>query len=233
MKLNLRNSLGQLTRFEWCLWMTSLVVVAASYLLSPAGDWLHLLTSLIGVTGLIFISKGMILGQVTTIIFSVLYGLISLWVGYYGEVLTYLGMTGPMAVVALISWARHPYKDSAEVEVSEVKGRQVVWMSVWAVVVTVAFYFLLQLLGTANLLVSTLSVATSFVAVYLTWLRSPWYALAYGLNDVVLIVLWVMAAVKEPDCAPMVACFVMFLANDIYGFVNWRRMHRRQQKMEE
>ena len=229
MKFGLCKSFGQLTRFEWGLWLVSLVVVTASYLLSSAGDWLHLLTSLIGVTGLIFISKGMILGQVATIIFSLLYGLISFWEAYYGEVLTYIGMTGPMAVVGLITWLRHPYKESSEVEVAEVKGRQVVLMGVLAVVVTTLFYFLLRLLDTASLLVSTLSVATSFVAVYLTWLRSPWYALAYGLNDVVLIVLWVLAAVKEPDCAPMVACFVMFLANDIYGFVNWRKMYRRQQ----
>ncbi|MBR3854201.1 MAG: nicotinamide mononucleotide transporter, partial [Tidjanibacter sp.] len=126
------------------------------------------------------------------------------------------------------SWARHPYKESAEVEVARVSGRQVAWMMVWTVVVTAVFYFVLRALGTANLGVSTLSVCTSFVAVYLTWLRSPWYALGYAANDVVLIVLWVMASMVEPDYLPMVACFVMFLANDIYGFVNWRRMSRRQ-----
>lgn len=229
MRLNIRESLGRLTRFEWGLWMVSLVVVAVSYLLSPATDWLHLFTSLIGVTGLIFIAKGMILGEIITIIFSILYGTISFFVAYYGEVLTYLGMTAPMSVAVLVTWIRHPYKEGVdEVAVAKVSGRQVAWMVLWTVAVTVVFYFVLRALGTANLWVSTLSVTTSFVAVYFTWLRSPWYALGYALNDVVLIVLWVLAAIEEPDCAPMVACFVMFLANDIYGFVNWRRMSRRQ-----
>lgn len=233
MRLDLRKSFGELTRFEWGLWLVSLAVVAGSYLLSPEGSVLNLLTSLVGVTGLIFIAKGMLLGQVITIVFSILYGIVSWVFAYYGEVLTYLGMTAPMAVVALVSWARHPYKESAEVEVARVSGRQVAWMAVWTVVVTVVFYFVLRALGTANLGVSTLSVSTSFVAVYLTWLRSPWYALGYAANDVVLIVLWVMASVVEPDYLPMVACFVMFLANDIYGFVNWRRMSHRQRKSED
>ena len=65
-------------------------------------------------------------------------------------------------------------------------------MTVLTVAVTIGSYFLLQAFGTANLLTSTVSVATSFVAVYLTWLRSPWYALGYAANDVVLVVLWVL-----------------------------------------
>jgi nicotinamide riboside transporter PnuC len=73
-------------------------------------------------------------------------------------------------------------------------------------------------------------VATSFSASYLTYLRSPYYGIGYGANDVVLIVLWAIASAKDLAYLPMVACFVMFLANDIYGFINWRRMRRRQQE---
>ncbi len=42
------------------------------------------------------------------IIFSLLYGIISYTFSYYGEMITYLGMTMPMAVFALISWLRNP-----------------------------------------------------------------------------------------------------------------------------
>ncbi|MBR7130045.1 MAG: hypothetical protein IKD05_07210, partial [Tidjanibacter sp.] len=73
MRLDLRKSFGELTRFEWGLWLVSLAVVAGSYLLSPEGSVLNLLTSLMGVTGLIFIAKGMLFGQVITIVFSILY----------------------------------------------------------------------------------------------------------------------------------------------------------------
>lgn len=228
MKFNIRESFGELSRFEWWLWIVSLVVVVGSFLLTPSPDYLTLTTSVIGVTALIFIAKGMLLGQVLTIIFSCFYGVVSFLYAYYGEVLTYVGMTAPMAVVALVSWARHPYKESAEVEVARITGRQVAWLTVFTVAVTMLFYFVLRALGTANLVVSTISVTTSFVAVALTYLRSPWYALGYATNDVVLIVLWIMASIDNPSYVPMIFCFVMFLANDIYGFVNWRRMAYRQ-----
>ena len=96
--------------------------------------------------------------------------------------------------------------------------------------VTFIFYFILKAFDTANLIVSTISIATSFSASYLMLLRSPFYALAYGMNDVVLIVLWVLASFEDASYIPMVACFVMFLANDIYGFYNWGRMKKRQEE---
>lgn len=51
-------------------------------------------------------------------------------------------------------------------------------------------------------------------------LRSPYYALAYGLNDIVLIVLWIIASMQSVSYIPMAVCFVMFFFNDIYGFYN-------------
>lgn len=223
MKMNLKKTFGALTRFERWLWAVSLVVVAGSYVVAEESDWMTLVASLVGVTSLIFLAKGMLIGQVLVIIFSTFYGILSYLNAYYGEVLTYVGMTAPMAVVTLISWARHPYKDSGEVEVARVGWREVVGLLLLSVVVTVAFYYILRALGTANLWVSTVSVTTSFVAVGLTALRSPYYAVGYALNDVVLIVLWLLA-----KNIPMAFCFVMFLANDIYGFINWQRMKKRQ-----
>ena len=135
-----------------------------------------------------------------------------------------------MAIMALISWIRHPYRDTAEVEVAVLSRGKIVSLAVLTTGVTILFYFILGALGTASLLVSTLSVTTSFVAASLTYLRSPYYALAYSANDIVLIVLWVIAAGQDPSYVSMAMCFVMFLINDIYGFVNWKRMKKRQER---
>ena len=222
------RSFRDLTPGERALWLCSVAVVVGSFILSGGGDWLSAIASVIGVTALIFVAKGYVLGQVLTVVFAVFYGVISFFFRYYGEMITYMCMTGPMAVMAIISWLRNPYKGSREVAVQDVTRRQVIIMALWAVAVTAAFYFILRALGNARLAVSTLSITTSFVASYLTWLRSPWYALAYAANDVVLIVLWVLAALGDISCLPMVFCFVMFLLNDLYGFYNWQRMRTRQ-----
>ncbi len=224
----MHNPFHDLTKFEKALWLTSMAVVILSFAISGGGDWLTMLSSLIGVTALIFVAKGYVLGQVLTVVFAVFYGIVSFFFRYYGEMLTYLGMTAPIALAAVISWVRHPYAGTKEVAVSRLNRRQVLFVALGAVAVTGVFFFLLRALGTANLLPSTVSVTTSFVACALTYLRSPYYAIGYAANDVVLIVLWVLATAEDLAYLPMVLCFVLFLVNDLYGFVNWQHMQKRQ-----
>jgi len=133
-----------------------------------------------------------------------------------------------MALAAVVSWLKHPYHGTKEVEVHTLTGRQRVFLFLSAAAVTFAFYWILRALGNAELFVSTVSVTTSYLASALTFFRSPAYALGYAANDVVLILLWVFAAMVNPAYIPMAVCFVMFLFNDLYGFFNWRRMQRRQ-----
>lgn len=228
-----KNPFKDLNRFELALWITSLALITASFLLTKEKDLLSLLASLIGATALIFVSKGYVLGQVLTVVFSVFYGIISFFFQYYGEMITYLCMTSPIALMSVISWLKNPYENSKEVRVSNLSRKLKIILVVSAPVVTLIFYFILKALGNANMFFSTLSVTTSFVASYLTLFRSPYYAVGYAANDIVLIILWVMAAIKEPSSTPMILCFVTFLANDLYGFYNWRKMKKRQNKSKK
>lgn len=217
------------SRFELGLWGSSLLLITLFYLIFDRSGMLTLIASLIGATSLIFCAKGNPFGQLLMVIFSVIYAIISLSFAYYGEMLTYLGMTCPMAVFALISWLRNPYNgNKSEVRVNRIGRKEVIFMLILSAAVTLIFYFILKFFNTANLLPSTLSVTTSFIAVYLSFRRSPYFALAYAANDVVLIILWVMAAFYDASYVSVVVCFVAFLINDLYGFISWRRMEKRQ-----
>ena len=216
---------------EIILWCSSILLITVSFLLFDRESYLTLIASVIGVTALIFTAKGNPIGQILIIVFSVFYGIISYTFAYYGEMITYLGMTAPMAVAALISWLRNPYNGNrAEVEVNTLKIREYAFMLALTSIVTVIFYFILKAFRTANLIPSTLSVTTSFIAVYLTARRSPYYALAYAANDIILIVLWILAALSDFSYLSVIICFIMFLVNDIYGFINWSKMQKRQQR---
>ena len=221
------------SKLEITLWSSSVLLIVGSFCLFDRENVLTLIASLIGVTSLIFNAKGNPFGQVLMVVFSLLYGIISYSFAYYGEMITYLGMTMPMAVFALISWLRNPYKgNKAEVKVNTISKAETVWMWVGTAFVTAVFYFILAHFHTANIIPSTLSVTTSFVAVYLTFRRSPLFALAYASNDVVLIVLWVLASVSDIRYISVVVCFVAFLVNDIYGYLSWQKMKVRQSKNE-
>ncbi len=221
------------SRGEKILWGMSLALILGSFLIFDRENIMTLVASLIGVTSLIFNAKGNPFGQFLMIVFSMLYGMISYTFAYYGEMITYLGMTAPMALFALISWLRNPYNgNKAEVRVNQLKQREFFFMFLLAAVVTWIFYYILAGFHTANLVPSLLSVTTSFLAVYLTFRRSPFFALAYAANDVVLIVLWILATLSDLSYLSVVICFLMFLVNDLYGFVNWMRMQKRQSGTE-
>jgi nicotinamide mononucleotide transporter PnuC len=227
----MKKLLSHFTKADRLLWLSSISLVILFFLLFDRAGYLTLAASLIGVTSLIFNAKGNPIGQILMILFSVLYGIISYSFAYYGEMVTYLGMTAPMAAVALVAWLKNPYKGNrAEVAVAHMRGKDWILMSAATIAVTVAFYIILQYFHTANLIPSTVSVTTSFAAAWLTYKRSPWFAVAYALNDIALIVLWVLASLTDRSYVSVTVCFILFLVNDLYGFLSWRKMRARQEQ---
>ncbi len=225
------SKINYFTKGEYCLWGLSVLFIVLSFAVFDRSNYLTLIASVIGATSLIFNAKGNPFGQFLMIVFSLLYTIISYSFAYYGEMITYMGMTAPMAFFALIAWLKNPYKGKkSEVAVNAIGKKEAVFMLVLTVVVTVVFYFILAAFHTANMIPSTISVTTSFLAVYLTFRRSPYFALGYAANDIVLIVLWTMATVEDISYLSVVVCFIAFLVNDIYGYISWRKMQLRQAK---
>ena len=217
------------TKKEIGLWLGSVVLIIGSFFLFDRENYMTLAASLIGVTSIILSAKGNPLGQCLMIVFSLIYGMISYSFAYYGEMITYLGMTMPMAIFSLISWLKNPYNGNhAEVKVNRIGRKESIFMWIGTTMVTILFYFILDYFYTANIVPSTISVTTSFLAVYLTFRRSPFFSLAYAANDVVLIVLWILAGMKDTKYVSVVVCFAAFLVNDLYGFYSWKRMEKRQ-----
>lgn len=225
----INKALRYFSKNEIGLWGMSVLLIVVSYCIFDRESHLTLIASLIGVTSLIFNAKGNPAGQLLMIVFSIIYGIISYTFSYYGEMITYIGMTLPMSVFSFVAWIKNPYvKGSAEVKVNSIDKREWIFMFVISFAVTAVFYFILDYFNTANMVPSTISVTTSFIAVYLTFRRSHFYALGYAANDIVLIVLWVLASKNDIKYLSVVICFAAFLANDLYGFASWQKMKKRQ-----
>ena len=166
--MKLYNPFRYLSRFEWGLWLTSVAVVTGSFFLGRGEGVLSLVASLVGVTALIFIAKGDVVGQALCVLFGLLYALVSFEQKYYGEMITYLGMSVPVSAISIVSWLKNPYaKDRNEVKMVHVGRRGAILTALLAAAVTFVFYWILRALGNAALLVSTLSVTTSFIAAFL------------------------------------------------------------------
>lgn len=228
----LKNFKNYFTKLELSLWLCSVLIITISFFIFSNDSYLTLIASIIGVTSLIFSAKANPIGMVLMIIFSVLYGIISYSFNYFGEMITYIGMTLPMSVVSLVSWLRNPFKgQKSEVKINRINLKDVIIIFSSSALVTIIFYLILKYFNTANLIPSTVSVTTSYIAAFLTFKRSPYFALAYAFNDVVLIILWLLASLKDISYISVFVCFLAFLVNDLYGFINWGKLSKKQNKL--
>ena len=224
----MHNPIQDLTKKEWLLWLGSLLIVILSNLVSGSVDVLTLVAVCVGITSLIFAAKGNVWAQILMIVFSILYGIISWRFRYWGEMITYLGMTMPMAVWSTITWIRNPSKNGNEVEIQKLNRKHIIGLIISGVIVTAVFYYILVVFDTPNIIFSTISIVTSFLAAALTMLRSSYYAVWYAANDIVLIILWVLASMENPAYIPVVVNFGIFFINDMYGYISWKRRERIQ-----
>ena len=133
------------TKAEIAHWLSSVAMIFASFFLFGGDSLLSLVASLIGVSSLLLIAKGNPIGQLLSIIFSVFYGIISYSFAYYGEMLTYLCMTAPMALLALITWLKHPFEgNKSEVEIAKLTKKDLPPMLLLTAAVTEIFYFYIR-----------------------------------------------------------------------------------------
>ena len=219
----MNNPIKNLTTKEWCLWFGSLFIVIVSNIITGDIDLLTLIAACVGITSLIFAAKGNVWAQILMIVFSILYGIISWRFRYWGEMITYLGMTMPMAIWSTVTWIKNPAENGKEVAIQKLKLKHIVGIIIFGAATTWIFYLILEVLNTPNIVFSTISVTTSFLAATLTMLRSSYYALGYASNDIVLIVLWTLASIENPVYIPVVVNFVIFFFNDMYGFICWKK----------
>lgn len=231
-KAKFTNPFKSLAVRDYVIWSVSAVVNIIAFALTGWKDPLTFVSAIVGVTALIFNAKGHVIGQMISVIFAVFYSIVSYFFRYYSELITYACMTAPIAILTVIAWIRNPFGNSGQVTVATLTKKKIILMSALTVVVTIAFFFILRALNTPNLAVSTLSIATSFLACFLMLIRSPWFAVAFCANDIVLIVLWTLATVEDLAYLPMVTCFVSFLVNDIYSFICWCKMKKVQKETE-
>lgn len=163
------------------------------------------------------------------IVFCVLYSYISYKNGYYGELIICACLNFPMTIIGVITWLKNPFKgDNSEVEVGKMRTVDSLMLLVISVVIACIFFYILRFLATSNLIISTVSIGTSFFAAGLLAKRIEFYGLACALNDIVLMTMWTLASFQDMANVTMVVCFGMFLLNDLYGYFNWKKIKEKQ-----
>ena len=220
--------------FEKLFLLISLLIIIVCFFLGTDKNILSLITSILGVITVIFGAKGLVWAPVVNLLYNIVYIILSYTQGFYGEVLIYIFMMTPINIAMIVSWLKNKSKEDENiVEVNKLNKKEYILLFVFTLIVAVGFYFILKALHTTALFISTISLIDSFIATYLLYRRCSNYALSYIVNDIILIVLWSFS-IKNNGVAylPMVLSFLVFLVNDVYGLISWKKRERKQNKKE-
>lgn len=216
----LRKFFGTWNLFEILLLSVSLIVTTTIFCLGKEKNIWSLLSSVSGIVCVIFTAKGNPVAQYLSIIFALLYSVVSYQSKYYGEMLIYLFLMIPIHIACIVSWIKNRRNpESAEVKINTLRPSEYILMGAADCLATVAFYFLLKRLGAEELIISTVSLVSSVSAAYLMLRRSEYYAVCFIVNDIILMMLWGLRVFHYgPAYLPVFVTPVVFLINDAYGF---------------
>jgi nicotinamide mononucleotide transporter len=202
------------------------------------------------VSGLIFNSKWYVIIQSILIIFCVFtqakgklatqfigvisfsfYIFISYSQKYYGESLLYLIIMVPMYIYGIIHWITNKDINNHVVLVkSNLSKKEWIFSSIGFLLISIAIYFLLKILNTQQLIISTLSFVSMLPAVYLLIRRCKWNQVAFLVNDLIVPVLWIILVINgDLSFLSMCITYIFQLTFDIYGLIQWIKLEKSQQ----
>ena len=216
--------------FEILFLITSFLTISLCFIFLPNKNWLSYTSSLFGVFAVLLVSKGVVWAPIVNLIYGIFYITTSITQKYYGEAIIYGLVMTPLYIFSIISWLKNRKNENENiVKVNQIKGIEYLYLSIATIFLSIAFYFILKLLNTSELLVSTFSFTSSAFATYLMFRRCSFYAVGFIIDDIVSIVLWSLSVVNMGvGYIPSVLCFCIFLINDVYGFIHWKIEEKNQ-----
>ena len=196
--------------------------------------WYVLVNALLALLCVFTQAKGKVSTQFIGAVYFCFYIFITYSQKLYGEAILYLTIMLPMYVYGIVHWLKNRNKkDNVVIVRSNLSKREWLFMSVALVVVSIGVYFLLKVLGTAELLISTLSFVSMLPAVYLLIRRCKWNQVVFLINDVIVPLLWLAMVLNGQTIFVTLVVYHFFqLTYDVYGFVNWIKLEK-QQKHEQ
>ena len=221
----------------WTDWKS----IVLNWIISPV-------SAVTGVLCVVLSAKGKLSNWVWGLVNSITYGLVAWVSGYYGDWLINWFFFIPSQIAILLVWRKSLVPQSSIVKMKTLGGHSV-WISIVAIFVTVGFAIFLQSvdnffteamkrnsafytnLGKATgltLLGPILDSATVVFQVIGQFLMIAMYAEQWPFwiaTNVISIFIWGTVIATDPTsysyAVPTLFMWVAFLANSIYGTVNW------------
>ena len=206
------------------------IIIIIGFILGAEKNYFSLIASIYGIFTVLCNAKGLFYAPIVGIGYCILYIIVSISQKFWGEVIIYALVEFPMCIALIVTWLRNRNKDDRSfININRIKWKECLILFISIIPLTFGFYFLLKAFNTNELIISTISLITSLIAEYLLIRRSKFYAIGYMANDIVCIVLWSFAISSSSIALlPTLLYFCFTFINDLYGFINWLILERKQ-----
>ena len=225
----MKNTLA-LNWFDWFLILGTTVVSILSSLLGDGWDTLGFIVAVTGIINLVLCARGNIWNYLFGIIYNAIYVYISWKSRLYADSAIYLLYYLPMQFVGWFSWKKNQNQDSGAVNAVHLDKRTALILLAAAAVLIPVFAWILGLpaIGDAQPWLDAATTVVSILAMYMMVkaIAEQWYI--WIVLDAVQTVKWAVATARgEEHAALMLVMFAFFLANAIYGLIQWNGLAKR------
>jgi nicotinamide mononucleotide transporter len=210
--------------FDWFLIIGTTVVSAVSSVVSGNWDTLGFIVAVTGIINLVLCARGNIWNYAFGIVYNAIYVYISWKSRLYADSAIYLLYYLPMQFIGWINWAKNQNQESGAVNAVHLTRRTALVLLAVAVVLIPVFAWILGLpaIGDSQPWLDATTTVVSILAMYMMVkaIAEQWYI--WIVLDAVQVVKWTIATVRgEEHAALMLVMFAFFLANAVYGLIQW------------
>lgn len=189
---------------------------------------LSVLTSLLGILIGIISYHAKVLSRYIWFVYCAIYGTLVITNFYYGEIVS-LGIVFVLNIFCLISWIKN--QKNNVIKVNNLSTLEYLLSLLSISIFAIGLFFVLKLINTSNLVISTITTSISVLGWYYYTRRSAYAYVVFLLADFCVCILWSIPILQgKIDNIPIVISSLIFICLDLIGLFNWTKIQKIQQK---
>ena len=226
------NNALKLNAFDYFLILGTTAVSIASSLLGEGWDTIGFIVAVTGIINLVLCAKGNIWNYAFGIVYNAIYVYIAWHSKLYADSAIYLLYYLPMQFVGWAQWKKNQNQKSGAVSAVHLTRRQAFALLIAAAVLIPLFAWILSrpAIGDSQPWLDAATTVISILAMYMMVkaIAEQWYI--WIVLDAAQVIKWTVATIRgEEHAALMLVMFAFFLANAIYGLIQWNGLARPSQ----
>ena len=214
----MKDFFKKFTLFDILYLSISWAIVLTVSLLCKTGAF-TIVFMMLNIASILLLAKGFVFAPIAVVVaYTIVYGAVLI----------------PLQIGTTISWQLKQKKEGKGFTVSKIKPLEWLIFGLVSVGLLFGIYFLLRVFNTSYLILSTILFVLSATSNYLLLRRTEYAYIEILLCNAVFLILWLMPFIEgRPggvEVIPVGVCSLIYVVHNVKGFINWRKIRKRQMK---